>query len=465
LLAPLDSTYGDRLPRSRAVAAFLLRHFADYDRTVKADGDSIYGGYIELERWSALAFFDPDVAAEQLAEAVRRSAERAPTAARIRVAGLASTLATPLARHQKLLAYAAGIEALQAGAARLAHETLESLGDAELTVGGVTLPSARVVLRSRAMAPETSPRNPDAPATESRRADDEARKPQIFISYHHLNLRWADWFKTAIQHSSPNGIQVGVWVDGGIMPGVVWTEFVIARLIEEADAAMVLLTADYLTSEHCMHELSAILERVDRGEMELSWVLLSACDWVNTPVARYAAANRNASLPLDKLPESEQRTAVASIADDLVRRVLRRQTAAKTGHHGTIYLSAPTTAEAARLEVAIESQGFRLLRAPHDEAAHAAGSGLVERLGELHEEVSPRVERMAEWLTKALAFLCVVDQEGGAGVDSPARARPLQESEYVAARTAGIPIYVFMPTSERGERQGGGVGEPTGIKE
>ena len=93
--------------------------------------------WIEVERWSALAFAEPALAAGQLAAALARATTNDDTAARVRVGGLASALATPLARFGELLTYAEGVEALQIGRADARKPLGRGHADREIEIEGV----------------------------------------------------------------------------------------------------------------------------------------------------------------------------------------------------------------------------------------------------------------------------------------------------------------------------------------
>jgi hypothetical protein len=119
---------------SQQVARFLLAYFDLQSRSIASDNDHLYGSYLEVERWVALAFLDPANAATQLAAAVRQSCDPDKVTVRMQFGGLTSALSTPLAPYQKLLAYAAGIEALHTGQVERAYELLDGLGDSEIRV-------------------------------------------------------------------------------------------------------------------------------------------------------------------------------------------------------------------------------------------------------------------------------------------------------------------------------------------
>src|SRR5262249_33669867 len=134
---------------------FLLAWFELERRRTRADTDPLYRGWIEVERWNALAFRDPEAAAEQLATAVQRACAPHEAAARLRIGALAGSLATPLAGHRRLLAYAAAVEAWQEGKLERARELMAVAGEEALQVGSVVLKSPGELL-PRPLAPPVS---------------------------------------------------------------------------------------------------------------------------------------------------------------------------------------------------------------------------------------------------------------------------------------------------------------------
>jgi len=165
LLAELDASHpGEQPPRSQQVAGFLLDYLERERAGDRGAADAMHRSWIEVERWNALAFADPEAAAEQLAQALQSATEPGQAAARLRVGTLASSLAMPLVRHQKLLAYAAGVQAMQAGAGDEAAALLRRLGDEAPRFGAVQLPAATEVLRR--LRPVPPPAKPStAPTT------------------------------------------------------------------------------------------------------------------------------------------------------------------------------------------------------------------------------------------------------------------------------------------------------------
>ena len=118
LLQGLDPAYPDESsPRSAQVARFMLDFLKHELRDVRAGGDRLRSQWIDIECWSALAFAEPELAAGQFAAVLAHATTNHDVAARLRVGGLSSALATPLARFGELLRYAEGVDALQTGRA------------------------------------------------------------------------------------------------------------------------------------------------------------------------------------------------------------------------------------------------------------------------------------------------------------------------------------------------------------
>jgi hypothetical protein len=140
LLQGLDPVYPDELtPRSSQVARFMLDYLDHQHRDVRQDRDRLRSQWMEVERWSSLAFAEPELAAGQLAAVLARATENDDVAARLRVGGLSSALATPLARFGELLVYAEGVEALQTGRTEDAGHLFGSISDREIEIAGIRL--------------------------------------------------------------------------------------------------------------------------------------------------------------------------------------------------------------------------------------------------------------------------------------------------------------------------------------
>lgn len=164
LLDNLAANYAaDRTPRIRRVANFLLHYVEQMERRAAGGLDRLWRDYLEVQRWVALAFLDPDEAARQLAAALKGSAgdgTGGEFTARLRLGGLASALASPLVRYRHVLNYAAGLQALEAGDHARARTLLSGLGDEELDVGGIRLRPATELLRAYSVPDPAEPEPP-----------------------------------------------------------------------------------------------------------------------------------------------------------------------------------------------------------------------------------------------------------------------------------------------------------------
>ena len=191
LLQNLDPAYAEEpTPRSVLIARFLLSYIEQQSRRGGMAQDRLYADYLEVERWGALGFLDPEAAAAQLAAALQQATLSGEIAVRIRVAGLATVLSTPLARYGKLLTYAAGLEAMETGRVDQARKLLEGLGDTEIEIGKIRLKSPRRVLLER-----LPPSVETVTEKEDRAAEPQVSKMtrnNIFICYSHQDKKWLD---------------------------------------------------------------------------------------------------------------------------------------------------------------------------------------------------------------------------------------------------------------------------------
>ncbi|MFL6336586.1 MAG: TIR domain-containing protein [Pyrinomonadaceae bacterium] len=184
LLDNLAANYAaDRTPRIERVANFLLHYVEQMERRAAGGLDRLWRDYLEVQRWVALAFLDPDAAARQLAAALKGiSTPGGEFAARLRLGGLATALSSPLVKYRHVLNYAAGLQALEAGDHARARTLLSGLGDEELDVGGVRLRPASDLLRAYSVqSPEPAPNPEIVPTPEPSHLP--AAKPQLFLSY------------------------------------------------------------------------------------------------------------------------------------------------------------------------------------------------------------------------------------------------------------------------------------------
>jgi formylglycine-generating enzyme required for sulfatase activity/uncharacterized protein YjbI with pentapeptide repeats len=152
-----DTHLDEARPRIRRVAAFLLAYVDHLERRAYVRQDRLLGAYLETQRWVALAFLEPDTAAEQLAGALEQVAARPASGARLRLGSVASVLSLPLAHYRPLLDYAFGVAAIDEGDRASAEYLLGALGDASVGVGSHSLPAPNDVLRRAWPSEEAKP--------------------------------------------------------------------------------------------------------------------------------------------------------------------------------------------------------------------------------------------------------------------------------------------------------------------
>lgn len=328
LLQELDPAYREEAtPRSGQVARFMLDFLDHEQRDVRTGSDRLRCDWIEVERWSALAFAEPALAAGQLAAALARATASDDIAARVRVGGLASALATPLARFGDLLAYAEGVEALQAGRAGDAGRLFGGMPDREIEIAGIRLKSPRRVLAENMerQAPEVPAREPPDQAetpvaapgeqAEAKEAPIEQVAPvrdQIHISYSARDRTWCELLKTQLKPvTGALGLSVSSDLDLG--PGEAWEEQ-ITNALGRARLAIVLVSADYLASDDLMErELPRLVELARSGELSLTWLCVRSCVWSSSPLVEFQAAH-DPHAALEELPRGRRDRALVEIA-------------------------------------------------------------------------------------------------------------------------------------------------------
>ena len=146
-LALLRSLYREE-PRGREVrvAELLWCHLEQLERGQLITDQTLFGDYISVQRWVALAYLEPSDAARAFAQALRAieahsSADSSADSitAYAQLGGLAAALELPLAGEPELLTYAKGLDALAKGDKPSATRLLEALGDQPLQIGEVSL--------------------------------------------------------------------------------------------------------------------------------------------------------------------------------------------------------------------------------------------------------------------------------------------------------------------------------------
>jgi len=115
-------------------------------------------------------------------------------------------------------------------------------------------------------------------------------RTQIFISYSHKDKKWIKLLKVHLRPLQQNGI-VDLWDDTKIVPGVSWRDE-IERALAGANAAIILVSADFLASEFITtQELPVLLERARTNGTRIVPLLVSPCRYAESALGHLQALN------------------------------------------------------------------------------------------------------------------------------------------------------------------------------
>lgn len=94
---------------------------------------------------------------------------------------------------------------------------------------------------------------------------------------------------------------IKTWFDGEIKPGEEWEKNIFSAL-GESDIILLLISADFISSDYCYDvEMKKAIARHENGEAIVIPVILSHCDWTETPFSKLQA------LPKDGVPIVDQK--------------------------------------------------------------------------------------------------------------------------------------------------------------
>src|SRR4029077_18697502 len=103
-------------------------------------------------------------------------------------------------------------------------------------------------------------------------------RPTVFISYSHKDKVWLERLVTHLGVSAQAGM-LEIWDDRRIGAGSEWLAS-LERTIDTAHAAILLISADFLTSEFiCGKEVPLLLERRSSEGLLIFPVIVRSCDW------------------------------------------------------------------------------------------------------------------------------------------------------------------------------------------
>lgn len=107
-------------------------------------------------------------------------------------------------------------------------------------------------------------------------------KPTIFISYSHQDGAWKDRLATRLGVLQRQGL-LDPWDDRRIGAGADWRHEIEAA-IERAGVAVLLVSADFLTSDFILgQEVPQLLQRRDEEGLRVFPVIVRPCTWRSGP--------------------------------------------------------------------------------------------------------------------------------------------------------------------------------------
>jgi hypothetical protein len=139
------------------------------------------------------------------------------------------------------------------------------------------------------------------------------RPHRVFISYSHRDEAWKDRLVGHLRVLAPQG-EIDVWHDRRIGAGEAW-QTTIEEAIDRADTAILLISADFLTSEFIRtEEVSRILSlRASRG-LRVIPLIVKPCAWTAIEWLRALQARPIDGRPLSAAEAHEVDSALAELA-------------------------------------------------------------------------------------------------------------------------------------------------------
>ena len=116
---------------------------------------------------------------------------------------------------------------------------------------------------------------------------------KLFYSYSHADEALRDELDKHLTMLRRQNL-IEPWHDRCIPAGSEWAGEIDENL-ESADVILLLVSADFLTSNYCYEiEMNRAMERHEQGDATVIPVILRPCDWQSAPFGRVQGAPKNA---------------------------------------------------------------------------------------------------------------------------------------------------------------------------
>jgi GTPase SAR1 family protein len=261
LLGELAQNFGRG--RLLDLADFLVLHAT---RALQETVDPDLRAQLRAQQWIALAHGQPELAAEEIAAALREGVEAGDAPEVERIARLTGTLRVPLAGQRELIHYAAGLERLAEGNSEAANRLFATAGGParEVSVGRVTLPAPVAAARRMGIA---APAEPAAASEAPQRAKVGDRPSYLFfLSYARSDAdpffnRFRQELAEAVRVKVGGPLEAVAFIDrDDIAVGQDWSEALSEALLTSRVLVPV-YSRSYFASDYCGKEWAVFQQR------------------------------------------------------------------------------------------------------------------------------------------------------------------------------------------------------------
>jgi tetratricopeptide (TPR) repeat protein len=141
----------------------------------------------------------------------------------------------------------------------------------------------------------------------------------IFVSYSHQDEAWKNKLVKHLKVLESADIAIALWEDRQIQAGDAWRDE-IAQAIDSCDIALLLVSADFLTSKFILgDEVPPLLQRRVKGGVRLIPVIVSSCVWTVHKWLADTQARPHDGKPLNKLGKAKQDEVLAQLTNELLK--------------------------------------------------------------------------------------------------------------------------------------------------
>lgn len=138
---------------------------------------------------------------------------------------------------------------------------------------------------------------------------------RVFISYSHQDEDWKNRVVKQLGVLATEGLEV--WDDRKIAVGAAWSNE-IASAIATCDVAVLLISADFLTSRFILgQEVPALLQRRQQQGIRVVPLILTPCTWTRIPWLAPIQARPKDGKPLSGMNKHDAEAALAALAGEI----------------------------------------------------------------------------------------------------------------------------------------------------